>query len=78
MQVGDSQSDMYVHSLMEQCKLGLRSVLAALDNYSLAFEAIRGMRGELLRMMLCWICRKTDFLSDQVRDAVNCFPGFIA
>ena len=48
MQIGDIQSDMYAHSLLEQCKGGLRSVLAALDNYSLAFEAIRGMRGKLL------------------------------
>ena len=48
MQVGDIQIDKYVRSLLEQCELGLRSVLGALDNYSLAFEAIRGMRGKLV------------------------------
>jgi hypothetical protein len=45
MQVGDVYKDKPVHSLLLQCQQGLRSVLAALDDYCVAFEAIRGMRG---------------------------------
>lgn len=34
-------------SLMAQCEHNLRSIFTALDNYSLSFEAIRGMRNQV-------------------------------
>lgn len=77
MQVGDSQSDKYVRSLLEQCELGVRSVLRALENYSLAFEAIRGMKGKPVALPLHSTLSVTDFSIDQVREAVICLPGSV-
>lgn len=38
-----------ISSLLDQCESGLQSVLAALDNYAMSFEAISGMRGPSVR-----------------------------
>lgn len=43
---GDVQRDSNIQKLLSQCEQGLHSILAALDNYSISFEAMHGMRGE--------------------------------
>lgn len=40
-------SDVYVQTLFVRCHRALRSIVATLDNYSIAAEAIGGMRGTL-------------------------------
>lgn len=44
--VGNSTNDHLISNLLAQCESGLESVLAALDNYSMSFEALSGMRGK--------------------------------
>lgn len=50
--------------LLAQCEQGLYSILGTLENYSVAFEAIAGMRGEsfergtllfLSFFFFCWL-----------------------
>lgn len=43
--VGNGQDDDLVSSFLLQCENGLDSILKALENYSVAFEALSGMRG---------------------------------
>lgn len=44
--VGDSADQ-----LVEELRMGLERVIAAVSNYSLAFEALDGMRGKTLIFM---------------------------
>jgi hypothetical protein len=46
MQTGAMPATQHPRKLLAQCEQGLYSLLGTLDNYVLAFEAIRGMRGE--------------------------------
>lgn len=39
--------------LLEKCDQGLRSILSALDNYSIAFEALGGMRDQVQAALDC-------------------------
>ena len=41
----DRQNDHLVSSLTDQLRSGLQKVVGALDNYSMSFEALSGMRG---------------------------------
>jgi hypothetical protein len=45
MQTGAMPATQHPRKLLAQCEQGLYSLLGTLDNYALAFEAIRGMRG---------------------------------
>jgi hypothetical protein len=47
MQTGAMPATQHPRKLLAQCEQGLYSLLGTLDNYALAFEAIRGMRGML-------------------------------
>jgi len=51
MQTGAMPATHHPRKLLAQCEQGLYSLLSTLDNYALAFEAIRGMRG----MRLCFL-----------------------
>lgn len=39
--------------LLQRCDEGLRSILSALDNYSIAFEALGGMRDQVQAALDC-------------------------
>lgn len=41
----DNMNDSYVASMLHQLRSGLQMVLNALQNYSIAFEALGGMKG---------------------------------
>jgi hypothetical protein len=45
MQTGAMPATQHPRKLLAQCEQGLYSLLGTLDNYALAFEAIKGMRG---------------------------------
>lgn len=47
MQTGAMPATQHPRKLLAQCEQGLYSLLSTLDNYAVAFEAIRGMRGEV-------------------------------
>ena len=42
----DQWNDLLISSLTSQIRDGLEKLLLALDNYSMSFEALSGMRGE--------------------------------
>ena len=46
MQTGAMPATQHPQKLLAQCEQGLYSILNTLDNYAIAFEAIRGMRGQ--------------------------------
>lgn len=46
--IGNSANDHQITNLLTQCEEGLQSILAALDNYSMSFEALSGMRGKFV------------------------------
>ncbi|KAI5255326.1 hypothetical protein E4T42_01894 [Aureobasidium subglaciale] len=50
-QVGDGR--VKAGQLLERCEGGLRAILAALDNYSIAFEALGGMRDQIQAAVDC-------------------------
>ena len=52
MQTGAMPATQHPRKLLAQCEQGLYSLLGTLDNYALAFEAIRGMRGEFSFFLL--------------------------
>ena len=52
MQTGAMPATQHPRKLLAQCEHGLYSILSTLDNYALAFEAIRGMRGKFF--VLCF------------------------
>lgn len=51
----DSENELASNStdrLVEEMRQGLRRIIEAVSNYSLAFEALDGMRGEFLCLVL--------------------------
>lgn len=42
----DQRNEHLVSSLTSQLRNGLQKVVGAVDNYSMSFEALSGMRGE--------------------------------
>lgn len=42
----DQRNERLVSSLTSQLRDGLQKVVGALDNYSMSFEALSGMRGQ--------------------------------
>lgn len=63
MQTGAMPALQHPQKLLAQCEQGLYSLLSTLDNYALAFEAIRGMRGESKRVLVFHV-RMTDGISN--------------
>jgi hypothetical protein len=69
MQTGAMPATQHPRKLLAQCEQGLYSLLGTLDNYALAFEAIRGMRGMSCGpLSFCIVMEKvTDELCVQIK-----------
>lgn len=49
----DAEAQSKAAQLLTRCEEGLRRVLQALDNYSVAFEALGGMRDQIQAAVDC-------------------------
>lgn len=74
------QQDQLAAQLLQSCESGLRDILAALANYSVAFEALGGMRGmfcafsfflSFFFLLVFWLFLLTRG-EDQIQAALDC------
>lgn len=80
MQTGAMPATQHPQKLLAQCEQGLYSILNTLDNYAIAFEAIRGMRGQYPFGQIGLASAKLIHgrIADQVRESIDGFANLFA
>jgi hypothetical protein len=80
MQTGAMPATQHPQRLLAQCEQGLYSILNTLDNYAIASEAIRGMRGlfSAIYEPCCVTFADSVMLTDQVRESIDGFANLFA
>lgn len=80
MQTGAMPATQHPQKLLAQCEQGLYSILNTLDNYAIAFEAIRGMRGQypLKQIGVVSVALINRRNADQVRESIDGFANLFA